>query len=260
MELDFTDKTVVLTDGESNLGSATAFGFAREGCNLAVCCRTKEAAKYLSEKLGAMGCKNMVEGVNITDSREMGAFVDRISKEFGSIHVWVNNAEINLSRRMMEISIEDFDVIFNNNLKSMFFASQCAMRQMIESKIKGVIIKLSAYCAMIPFLPEGLYSASKAGIGSLTRSFAAMCAPYGIRVAALAPEEAMMPNQGMTAGKADVKRRLGQIALQRLCTPEEIADILIFLASDRCSYITGCTIEASGGKLCVQNPAAAWIE
>ena len=261
MELSLKGKTSVLTCGESALGHAAALAFANEGCNLAVCCQSREKAELLSAALAAANCENLVACVDIRDSLEMDRFADMVLEKFGAIDIWVNNAEMSLPCKLMDITFNEYDTVFDSNLRSLFFASQSAMRRMINKKIAGVIINLSSYSALVPTFGHGLYAASKAGVNSLTRSFAAMCAPHGIRVIALAPEEAILEaGKKETNEGSDMERRLAQIPLRRLCSVEEVVAPLVFLTSDKCSYITGSCVEISGGKLCVQNPLSAWPE
>jgi NAD(P)-dependent dehydrogenase (short-subunit alcohol dehydrogenase family) len=257
MQLDLKVKTVVLTDGDSEFGRAAAAVFAEEGCKLAICCKDRQAGVHLSDELTTAGCENIVEKVDLCDISSIERFSNLVAKRFGGIDVWVNNAEISLPGKLTEITINDFDCVFNYNLRGVFFASQYAMRHMINGGGKGVILNVSSFSALIPYIPQGLYGASKAGINSLTRSFAAMCAPYDIRVMAIAPDTAV-PVEGLPKDVDPRARQIKQTALGREARVAEIVEPMVFLASDRCSYMTGSCVEISGGKLCVQNPAAAW--
>ncbi|GHV44988.1 short-chain dehydrogenase [Synergistales bacterium] len=258
MNLNLKDKVVVVTGGTAGLGKAIALGFAQEGCKLAICSRTSKRMEQGCAELKAVGCEFYSQQVDVTDISAIDSFAKNVSGHFGHIDIWINNAGANLLKRMMEITQEDWDYIFNTNLKSYFFATQFAIKDMVEKGIRGTIVNVSSYASIIPALPQSLYGASKIAINSLTRSFAADCACHGIRVVAVAPGWIKTERAYETAGNTDMKLILSEISQQRMAEPEEIAKPVVFLASDASSYITGTCLEISGGKFSVQRPWDGW--
>ena len=144
------------------------------------------------------------------------------------------------------------------NLKSVYYGGLIAADK-FKKRGGGVLINAGSFASLIPSVGSGAYAASKAAIASLTKSLAAELAPLNIRVLAYIPgvietpmAESLIKTKGETLA--------GQNALQRIGKAEEVANLVLFLASDKASFITGTCIEISGGKFCVQNPQDAWIK
>ncbi|GHU36028.1 hypothetical protein AGMMS50256_32070 [Betaproteobacteria bacterium] len=182
----------------------------------------------------------------------MKAFAANVVKNLGGLDIWVNNAGIAQSKRIDEVTEGDWDAMISINLKAVFFNARLAAQYMKESKKGGTIINISSIASVIPNPTRAVYAITKIGINSLTRTFAAEYAPYGIRVVAVVP--------GVTETEMNrlLKNPIDNIALNRPGEVGEIAQPIVFLASDASSYITGTTLEISGGKLCVQRPLSCW--
>src|SRR6056297_264561 len=252
MELNLKGKVVLVTGSGKGIGKEIARKFAQEGANIILndinkdilTASVAELESYPVEVFSVLGSV-----ANENDASRM--FVE-IKNRFGRIDILVNNAGVLIDKPMLEMTLEEWKFVFGNNLDSIFVATKESVRLMLE-KNSPVIINAGSFGAVIPAMGYSAYNASKAAIGNLTRTMAAELNQKGIRVLGYIP--------GVT--KTDIikqmlekepKRLVEQIPLGRLAEPEEIAEFVVFLASDNAGYINGSMMEISGGKLCVQNP------
>ncbi|MDR0439653.1 MAG: SDR family oxidoreductase [Candidatus Accumulibacter sp.] len=252
MNLNLAGKVVIVTGGGAGIGKETALEFAREGCRVAICGRNPGRLEEAKKELEALNCQTCAEIVDVADIPAMEAFAAKVAKTLGGIDVWVNNAGIAQSWRIDDVTEDDWDNMMSTNLKAVFFNSRLAARHMKESRKGGAIINVSSFASVIPNPTRAVYAVSKIGINSLTRTFAAEYAPHGIRVVAVAPGSTETEMNRM------LKNPVDNMALNRHGEVGEIAQPIVFLASAAASYITGTTVEVSGGKLCVQRPLACW--
>jgi len=257
MDLNLQNKNVVITGGATGIGKATAMEFAREGANVTVCGRTLQRLETMKDECMAKGFDVDIEQVDVANFEELASMADRIAKKRGSIDIWINNAGVVINKPVMECTREEYEYVMRINLDGMFEGSRIAGRHMIAQGTGGVIINASSYAARIPHSESAVYAASKAGVSSFTKTFAASFAPYGIRVLAYVPG---MIETEISRASIDQNRSqyIKNISLQRLGVPEDIAKPIVFLASDACSYITGVEIEIHGGKYSVQNTEYCW--
>ena len=257
MELGLQEKVVVITGGATGIGLASALAFAAEGCRVAICGRRKEKLSIASEKFKARGYDFLALPANVSSEQELQEFAALVYKQYGKINIWLNNAGVAPKSRLIDMSGDAWDELMRNNLKSVFLGSKIAANFMKRSG-GGVILIASAFSALIPTVGKGAYAASKAAILALTKSFAAELAPDGIRVNAYIPGM-ISTEMSKERIKQQGSQLSEQIALHRLGKPEEVASVLVFFASDHASYITGASIEISGGKFIVQNPYMPWM-
>ena len=157
----------------------------------------------------------------------------------------------------MDFPVEVYDQIMKTNVYAVFEGSRIAANYMKEAGKGGVIINIESYTVKIPHTEGSVYAASKAAVGSFTKSFAANLAPYGIRVVGIIPG---MIETDIAKDAIAVNRDLytANIAMQRLGQPEDLAKPVVFLSSDCAAYISGVEIEIAGGKYAVQNSRYAW--
>ena len=207
-------------------------------------------ADTLNTAAEPLGSSAFAYECDVSDSAQVQAMFDRIETEFGAVSVVVNNAGIAKGGDFLTTPVEDFQEVLNVNLVGTFVTTQRAARTMVEQEIKGAVINMSSINAQlaIPSIPA--YCASKGGIMQLTKAASLALAPYGIRVNAVGPgsiDTAMMA--AVNADPAAMDRVMSRTPLSRVGAPEEIANIVAFLASDKASYITGETIYADGGRL-----------
>lgn len=256
MDLGLKQKVVVITGGATGIGLATALAFADEGARVAICGRSAEKLTTAASVFSQNGYELFSKIVDVSVENELQGFADQVYDHFGRIDIWINNAGISPKARLIDMSGEEWDTLMRTNLRAVFLGSQFAARLM-RNNGGGVILNASSYASVMPSATSGAYAAAKSGVISLTRSLAAELAPLGIRVIAYIP--------GIIATEINKKRMeqfgtqmLSQISLQRWGRTEEVANVLVFLASDKASYVTGTAVEITGGKFSIQNPEFPW--
>ena len=249
MEMNLTGKVVVITGGGTGIGKAAALEFLKEGCHVAICGRRMEKLEQVKAEYAALGYELMIRSVDVTDYQAMVDFADAVAQTYGRIDIWVSNQ----IKSLMDYDVEEFRGMTDKILVSVFSGCKIAAEHMRRQGGGGVILNASSFSAVIPNAGRAPYSACKAGVSSLTRTFAAELAKDQIRVVAYVP--------GMTATEISAKniamngpRLMRDIPQQRFGAPEDCAKLMVFLASDNASYINGTQIEVAGAKLCVQNP------
>lgn len=257
MDLNLNGKVVVMTGGTAGIGKAAALEFAREGCTVAVVARSKEKLAAMKKKTDALGYSFEYASADVADIPAMEAFAQALYQKHGHIDVWVNNAGVAINRDCTEFTEEEYDRIMNTNLKSVFFCSRIAAKYMKLQKTGGVILNASSFVVNIPHANGAVYAASKAGVSSLTRTFAACLAPYNIRVLGYIPG---MIVSDMSSDFIEQNREkfVRDISMHRLGVPEDLAKPIVFMASDAAGYMTGFDIEITGGKFAVQACDYGW--
>ncbi len=256
MDLKLEDKVIVITGGATGIGKASARAFLKEGCKVAICGRTKAKVDNTVEEFREKGYEIIGATADAGNSAAMNAFADVVAQKYGSIDVWINNAGIYPQKALLDVGEDEWDETFRINVKSVFIGTKIAAAHM-KKQGKGVILNASSFAAVIPSAGSSVYAATKSAVSSLTRTSAAELAPFHIRVVAYMPgvirtdiTEPLIATRGQFLTE--------QIALGRLGETEDVAGMLVFLASDSAAYITGNSIEITGGKFCVQNPQYAW--
>lgn len=256
MELGLTQKVVVITGGATGIGLSTALTFAAEGARVAICSRTADKLNSAAALFADRGYELFTRVVDVSLEDELQAFANQVYDHFGQLGVWINNAGISPKARLIDMTGAGWDNLMHTNLRAVFLGSQFAAKLMRKHG-GGVILNAASYAAVMPSATSGAYAAAKSGVVSLTRSLAAELAPLGIRVVAYIP--------GIIATEINKKRMeqfgtqmLSQISLQRWGKTEEVANVLVFLASEKAGYITGTAIEITGGKFSIQNPEFPW--
>ncbi len=258
MDLGLREKRVVITGSTRGIGLAVAKLFLQEGARVMINGvneeRFKNTLDSLSQEFG-----ESVDGViaNISNKEGIAYLFSKVQQVMNGLDILVNNAAIAwYNSPVMEESEDKWDEMMNMNLRSTFLCSKQAVQIMKAQKTPGVILNASSSASLIPRVGAGSYAVSKAAVNSLTKSMAAELAPWNIRVNAYLPgvTETEMSSSLIKGNKKLVE----PIILQRVATPEEIAAPIVFLASDKASYITAATIEIIGGKLSVQDPASAF--
>lgn len=258
MELGLRGKVVGITGGADGIGLATAHEMAAEGCRLMLCDVNDANLQEAASRLSRSGATVFARRVDVTRPDEVSSFVADGQARFGTIDVWINNAGVYPQRPLMEMPLDEWNRLLAVNMSSVLTCTQVVGRVMRQAT-SGVVINAASFAGLVPSAGSGAYAATKAAILSLTRSFAAELAVYGIRVVAYVPGVIETP---MTKGVVDERRDalVSQVPLRRLGKPADVAKAIVFLASDAASYITGTHLEITGGKLCVQNPEAPWLK
>jgi NAD(P)-dependent dehydrogenase (short-subunit alcohol dehydrogenase family) len=245
---DLTGQTALVTGAQQGIGKAIAIALAREGANVVInYFDDKAAADAVAASVLAAGGKALVVAGDVSAAGVPGALVDAAVGAFGGIDILVNNAGVFPRVAFLEMTEKDWDFVHSINLKAGFFCAQAAARAMVAAGTQGAIINLAS-SAMFGASPQGVhYSASKGGVVSMTRAMAMELAPWKIRVNAIAPglTDTAQPRYGMT--EEELSAKAATMPLGRIGQPEDIANVAVFLASDRSAFMTGQTVHANGG-------------
>lgn len=243
------NKNALITGAARGIGKAIALRFAAEGCNIAFTDLViNEAAEQTLREIEAYGVKAKAYASNAADFEQSHEVVKQVVEDFGRIDILVNNAGITKDGLLMRMTEAQWDAVLNVNLKSAFnFIHACTPVMMRQRG--GSIISMSSVVGVSGNAGQANYSASKAGLIGLTKSTAKELGSRGIRANAIAPGFIMTD---MTAALSDDQRAAWEqtIPLRRGGTPEEVAKVALFLASDLSSYVSGQVIHCCGGMNC----------
>lgn len=249
MTLKLEGKTAIVTGGSGGLGSAFSLALAGAGANVGVAFIGNPApAQDLVAQIQALGVKSSALEADITDPAAVKAMFARADTELGIVDILVNNAGIDGVRaRAWEVDAAKWRKTLEVNLFGAFHCAQEALSRMVIKK-SGVVINISSVHEVIPWGGYSAYTASKAGLGMLTKTLAQEAAEFGVRVLALAPGAIQTPiNQSVWSdpnGLTDLNKK---IPMGRMGQPVEIGNVLVNLASDDSSYLTGTTVFVDGG-------------
>ncbi|HMT95165.1 MAG TPA: 3-oxoacyl-[acyl-carrier-protein] reductase [Ferruginibacter sp.] len=242
-------KTAIVTGAARGIGEAIAIRFAENGANVAfsyVSDSSAEKAAALEAKLISLGVKAKAYKSNAGDFAQCEAFVNDVIKEMGTVDICVNNAGISKDNLLLRMSPEQWNDVIQVNLNSVFNMTKQVIKVMMKAK-SGSIINMSSVIGEMGNAGQSSYAASKAGIIGFTKSVAKELGSRNIRCNAIAPG---FVETDMTAylkdGEGADKYKSG-IPLGRFASPDDIANVSLFLASDLSSYITGQTISVCGG-------------
>ncbi len=249
-------RNALITGSATGIGQAIAIRFAEEGANVAInylktpgeAELTETLVRHACQSIKKAGCKDLVVQADVSKEADVIRMFDQVINEWGKIDILVNNAGIQIHGRSHDTETEDFDKVIAVNLRGAYLCAREAIRHFLNRGGGGVIINNSSVHQIIP-KPEYLsYSISKGGMANLTRTLALEYAGTGIRVNGVGPGAIVTPiNRAWVdddRARAEVENH---IPMGRAGTPEEIAGVVAFLASDDASYITGQTIYVCGG-------------
>lgn len=240
------NKSVIITGAAGGIGSAAARLFAQNGYSVLLnYCHSRTQAETLESELRSAGYDAFAVKADIADASQVKAMFKAGLERFGSLDVLVNNAGIAQQKLFTDITPEDYDNMFDINVKGCFHCCQNALPPMIRQK-KGKIINISSVWGISGASCEVHYSASKAAVIGLTKALAKEVAPSNIQVNCIAPG---VIDTAMNAGfSSETMEQLAiETPLGRLGTPEDVAELILFLASDKSNFITGQVIGVDGG-------------
>lgn len=240
------NKIALVTGGSRGIGKEIALSLAKEGAVVIVNYNgSKERAEAVVEEIKAAGGEAECCQCNVADSTACEAMVKELIGKYGRVDILVNNAGITRDNLLMKMSEEDFDAVIDTNLKGTFYTIRHLSRYFLKQR-SGKIINISSVVGISGNAGQANYSASKAGIIGLTKSVAKELASRGINVNAVAPG---MVDTEMTQVLSDsVKEEMmKQIPLRKMGSTKNIADAVVFLASDKSDYITGQVLVVDGG-------------
>ena len=239
-------KVAIVTGASRGIGRSIALKYAEEGANVAFTyLSSEEKAKVLEEELAGKGVKAKGYKSDAADYKAAEALVGDVLKEFGVIDIVVNNAGITRDNLLMRMSEEQFDQVIDANLKSVFNLTKQVLRPMLKAR-KGSIINVGSVVGVDGNAGQANYAASKAGIFGFTKSVAKELGSRNIRSNAIAPGFITTEMTEVLDPKVAAEWA-SSIPLQRAGEADEVADLVVFLGSDKSSYITGQVINICGG-------------
>lgn len=241
-------KTALVTGATRGIGKGIALKLANEGAKIAFTfVSSVEKAKVFEAELASLGVKAKGYQSNAAEFAEAERLVDDITKEFGSLDVLVNNAGITRDGLLMRMTEQHWDEVMDTNLKSAFALTKAAMKPMMKAR-NGSIINITSVVGITGNAGQANYAASKAGMIGLTKSVAKELGSRNIRCNAIAP--GFIETEMTEALSEEIRKQWTDgIALKRGGSPEEVANAVLFLASNMSSYISGQTLNVCGGMV-----------
>ncbi len=247
-------KVILMTGAAGGLGSALAKALASAGGTVLIGDLDGNAARELAETITAEGLRARGYGLDVTDAEQMKARVAGIIEDFGKIDVLINLAGINRREGMLDVAEATYDKIMDVNLKGVFLISQEVGRHMFKRR-SGHVINIGSHNDEDMLGGCSVYGASKSGVRALTRSMAVEWARHGVRANCVSPGHFLTPLSQVTWDHPTRSKWLrDRIALRRPGTPEELIGIVLMLASDASSYMTGQAYHVDGGCLVGGDP------
>ncbi|MBI3989979.1 MAG: 3-oxoacyl-ACP reductase FabG [candidate division NC10 bacterium] len=239
-------RVALVTGGGRGIGRATCLALAREGADVAVCDIDLASAESVAKEVEALGRKALAIRADVSQKADVTAMVARVTEAFGKIDILVNNAGVIRDAMLHKMTEEAFDQVIAVHLKGAWLCCQAVMEGMRERRF-GKIINLSSLSGKVGNIGQTNYSAAKAGIVGLTKAVAKELARYNINVNAIQPG---FIDTDMTRSIPEEIRlaKIAEIPLQRVGRPEDIANVVVFLASEDSSYMTGAVLEVNGGR------------
>ena len=248
----------VVTGAARGIGRVLAQRFAQSGAKVALLDVSAEALGQLAAELSEAGSEAAGFPCDVTDDASVRQALAAAADRFGGIDIVVNNAGINVEGTVEELEEAAWQRCFDVNVAGVFRVCKAAIPYLRDSG-QGRIINAASFAAIVPSIGSAAYAASKAAVVQLTKVLAGELGPWNVTVNAYAP--GMIPtamNGFAEMPEAAQNRLLDTLTLRRWGDPDEVADLLLFLASDASRYITGTLVDVSGGKLATQIPARAY--
>jgi 3-oxoacyl-[acyl-carrier protein] reductase len=239
-------KLALVTGASRGIGRAIAYELAREGADVIINYKgSEDLAKTLAEEIEKLGRKAYLSRFDVSNPQEVKEKIKEIESTIGNIHILVNNAGITRDGLFLRMKEEDWDAVIKTNLYSVFYVTHAVLPMMTKQRW-GRIINISSVVAFTGNIGQTNYAAAKAGLIGFTKSLALEVAGRNITVNAVAPGYI---ETDMTAKLPEKVKNafIENIPLKRAGTPEEVAHLVAFLASEKAAYITGCVFHINGG-------------
>jgi sorbitol-6-phosphate 2-dehydrogenase len=254
------DRIALVTGGAQGLGQAICWRLAHEGCRVVVADINEASAQTTAEQISAAtGCQAIAVRADVTDEAQVSALVDRALAAFGRLDIAVSNAGILIAEDVVNFPADKWRAVIDVNLYGYFLVAKHAARAM-QAQRSGAIIQINSKSGKKGSYKNSAYAASKFGGIGLTQSLALELAEFGVRVNAVCPGNLLdsplwttslfkqyARNQGITEEQVRQKY-VDQVPLRRGCTYEDVCNVVVFLASDQASYMTGQAINVTGGQ------------
>jgi 3-oxoacyl-[acyl-carrier protein] reductase len=244
--MNFENQNIIITGGTRGIGAALSTAFLKAGAHvIATYAGNEERANAFKEDLAELGKNLVLKKFDVSHKEQVNHFWHDVDETYDQIHVLVNNAGIRKDNLIAVLDEESWDQVLDINLKGTYLMSQGAVLKMMKSRY-GRIINMSSIGGVLGLAGQSNYAASKAGQMALAKTLSKEVGKRGITVNCVLPgfiETELISD----LPEAQVKEYKSQIPLKRFGSPEEVANTVLFLASDKSSYITGASIEVSGG-------------
>lgn len=243
--MELAGRVALVTGAAQGIGKAISLLLAKQGADIVVSDVNLEKATETAKEIETMGRKAMAVRVDVSKLQDVDQMVDGVLTQFGKIDILVNNAGITRDKLILRMSEEDWDAVLNVNLKGTFNCTRAVVRHMAKQRY-GKIVSIASVTGEMGNAGQVNYAASKAGVIGLTKTIAREFAQRGINVNAIAPGYIQTPMTDVLSEKVkeDLKRL---IPMDRLGQPGDVAEAVLFLVSDRSSYITGHVLNVNGG-------------
>ena len=250
------DKVAVVTGSAGGIGRAIALSLAKEGASIIVA--DKEPGNETVSMIRALGRTAVYAPVDVREARSVEQLVSRVMQEFGKIDVLVNNAGVFIFAKVVDMTEEQWNLVFDVNIKGTFLCCKAVAREMIAQKTAGKIVNVSSSAGLAGHVGYSAYCSSKRAVLAFTESLAKELGPFGINVNSICPgdtETDMLTDEiTKTAVQKSIpadrvrQEKLQNIPLGRFATPEDIASVVVFLASDESRHVSGEFVKITGGK------------
>jgi glucose 1-dehydrogenase len=244
-------KVAIVTGGNSGIGKAIALELARQGANIVIDYIVHpEATEEEEKQIIAMGDQAIGVQADVSKVADLQNLIDEAVKAFGRVDIMINNAGVETRTSILDTTEDQYDKVMNINLKSAFFGTQVAARQMVKQGGGGRIINITSVHEDWPMPGNTAYCLSKGGMRMLTRTAGLELAPHNILIVGVGPGAVATPINVSTMQDPALLTKLDNaIPLGRMAEPKEIASVVAFLADDGASYMTATTIFADGGLM-----------
>ena len=237
-------KTAIITGGTAGIGKAIALTFAKHGARVAIFGQSEQRG---AEVLAQLGEGSLFLKTDVSDLKETEQSVQEVIKQFGTVDILVNNAGITRDGLMLKMTEEDWDAVMKTNVKSCYNTCKVLLRQFLKAK-RGKIINVSSVVGLTGNAGQANYAASKAAIIGFTKALAQEIASRSINVNCIAPGYIDTPmTEVLTAEQKE--QTLSKIPFGRMGSPEEVANVALFLASDLSAYMTSQVLTVDGGMV-----------
>ncbi len=242
-------KVAIVTGGNSGIGKGIVLALAEHGANIVIdYVANPHATEELEQQVAALGDKSVGVDADVSKVEDLQRLVDTAVETFGRVDIMVNNAGVETRTSVLDTTEREYEKVMDINLKSAFFGTQIAAKQMIAQGDGGRIINITSVHEDWPMPGNTAYCLSKGGMRMLTRTAGVELGPHGVLVVGVGPGAVDTPiNASTEADPAKMKVLDAAIPLGRLADPREIAEVVAFLAGDGASYLTATTIFADGG-------------
>jgi 3-oxoacyl-[acyl-carrier protein] reductase len=244
-------KVAIVTGAGRGIGRAIAQKLAEAKARIVVSDIDSKNAQKSAEALDKEFGPSIACRVDVSDKRSVESLIERTVKTFGRVDILVNNAGIMSPTRILDISAEEWEEVIKVNLTGPFLCTKAVLPEMKKRRFGRIVNISSSAGRSVSTLGGAHYTASKAGLLGLTRAVAKEVAPFGITVNAVCPGLIDTEMVRKTTSQKELEGFLASFPIERIGTPEEVGDLVVFLCSDKASYITGASLDINGGDLMI---------